>query len=193
MPQRLVRETLLRYDPGQQLPKKIHELLVGYLFVQFFGDGQRKSATIGFPAAQDWQQHCPKGDLSLDLLLEHPTDFVRDGDADIHISAGGFRRKFQVTRFVYPRGQEPHRRLAELIEVNCLTSQNDRSLDLLVSIEKTPNISVDELCRLCRKTAIPFGAIYLIGKASSEQGHVYYRRLYPKPIVGKETRVSLPI
>ncbi len=187
-----VLEYLLTFDQSKPLPKKVHELLIGYLFVQFLNDQQRESSTIGFPAAEGWNAKCSEKVLTLDYLLEHQEELISDTDVDIQISSIVVR-KFQITRFVHPGGRSAHRRLAELIAKKCRHQQPDKHLNLLVSIERTPNISEDELRTLLTETNIPFAGIFLIMKASADRGHVSFCRLYPNPIIIKEKRVSLPL
>ena len=163
------------------------------MFVQFLEENLRESAIIGFPAAEGWKDHCPEGSLTLDWLLEHHEKLVKDTDVDIQVSSGGMTTKYQITRFVFPQGKKPLRNLAKLIEKKCRFQQPDPSLNLLVSIEKTPNISEDELRHLLKKTAIPFGSIILLMKASTAFGEVKYCMLHPKLVIGKTIRLDLPI
>ena len=193
IPQRHVLEFLRRFDHAKPLPKKVHELLIGYILLQFVNEEQRESAVIGFPAAEGWEKHCPEGPLTLDWLFEHHYVLVNDTDVDIQISCGGMTTKYQITRFVHPIDQSAHRKLSHLIEWKCRHEQPDPFLHLLVSIERTPNMSEDELRSLVTKTSIPFAAIILIMKASADRGHFSFCQLYPKPILGKEIRVSLPV
>ncbi len=193
IPQNRILEYLNGFDHNKPLPKKVHELLVGYLLLQFVNKEQRDSAIIGFPAAEGWVKHSSGGSLTLDWLLEHHHELVNDTDVDILISTGGMTTKYQITRFVYPTGRTAYRSLAELIFKKCRHQQPDPLLNLVVSVEKTPNISESELRDLVTKTNIPFGGILLIMKASSERGHFSFCQLYPKPIIGKEIRVPLPV
>ncbi|MCK4606991.1 MAG: hypothetical protein KAU35_06825 [candidate division Zixibacteria bacterium] len=193
IPQYLIPVFLHKYDLNKSLPKKVHELLVGYILVQFLGEKQRESAMIGFPAAEGWRKRCPDDPLTLDRLLENHKKLIKDTDVDIRVSSSGLTTKYQITRFVYPTGRTAHRKLAELIAKKCRHQQPDPSLNLLVSVEKTPNISENELRNLVTKTNIPFGGILLIMKASSEKGHFSFCQLYPKLIPGKEVWVPLPV
>ena len=193
IPQHLVPVFLRRFDISKSLPKKVHELLVGYILVQFLEEELRKSAIIGFPAAEGWEEHCSEGPLTLDWLFEHHEKLVKDTDVDIHVCSGGKPTKYQITRFVYPTGRNAHRRLSELIAKKCRHQQPDPSLNLLVSIERTPNISEDELRNLLTKTNIPFGKIILLMKASHALGVFWYCMLHPKLEPGKTIHTELPM
>lgn len=191
--QYLVPEYLRKYDPGQPLPKKVHELLIGYILVQFLEEKLRESAIIGFPAADGWKKHCPEGLPTLDWVLEHHEQFVCDTDVDIHVSSCGMTARFQVTRFVYAPDGIAHRRLAELIVKKCRHQQPDKQLHLVVSMENTPNITEEEIVAILSEISVPFRAIILIGKASSKAGHFSYAQLYPQPILGKEIEIPIDI
>ena len=191
--QHLVPEYLRKYDTAQPLPKKVHELLIGYILVQFLEENLREAAIIGFPAADGWKEHCSEGPLTLDRLLENQQEFVCDTDVDIHVSSCGMTARFQVTRFVYAPDGIAHRRLAELIVKKCRHQQTDKHLHLVVSMENTPNITEEEIAAILGDTSVPFRAIILIGKASPEAGHFSYAQLYPKPILGKEIRIPIDI
>ena len=193
IPQHLVPVFLRRFDISKSLPKKVHELLVGYILVQFLEEELRESAIIGFPAAEGWEEHCSEGPLTLDWLFEHHEKLVNDTDVDIQVSSGGMTTKYQITRFVYPTGRNAHRSLAQLIAKKCKHQQPDPYLNLLVSIERTPNISEDELRNLLTKTRIPFGGVILLMKASPALGEVQYCMLHPKLVIGKTIRLVLPI
>jgi hypothetical protein len=190
--QHLVPLFLRKFDPRQPLPKKVHELLIGYIFAQFLEEGLRESAIIGFPAADGWGKICPEGPLTLDWMLEHHHDLVNDTDVDIQVSSGGMTTKYQITRFVYAPDGTAHRRLAELIMKKCRHQQPDDHLYLVVSIENTPNITREEIHEILDRTSVPFRAIFIIGKASAKVGHFSYAQLYPKPILGKEIQIPLP-
>ena len=192
LPQHQVLEFLRRFDDSKPLPKKVHQLHIGNLFLQFLNDQQRESSIIGFPAAEGWNTKCSEKALTLDYLLEHQKELISDTDVDIQISSVVVT-KYQITRFVHPSGRSAHRRLAELIAKKCRHQQPDQHLNLLVSIERTPNISEDELRTIVTETDIPFAGIFLIMKASAERGHFSFCQLYPKTIIGKEIRVPLPV
>lgn len=193
IPQQDLLKYLQSFDPKKSLPKKVHELLVGYLLVQFVEEDQRESAIIGFPAAEGWEKRCVGGSLTLDWLLKHHQVLVKDTDADIMVRSSGITIKYQVTRFVYPIGGNALRRLADLIAYKCKHQQPDPHLNLLVSIEKTPHISESELRILLINTSIPYSSIILLMKASREIGEVKYCMLYPKMVIGKTIQVDLPI
>ena len=190
--QHLVPLFLREFDLGQPLPKKVHELLIGYIFAQFLEEGLRESAIIGFPAADGWRKLCSESPPTLDWLLEHHHDLVNDSDVDIQVSSGGMKAKLQITRFVYGPDGTTNRRLAELITKKCRHQQPDKYLHLVVSIENTPNITKKEIHDILKKTSVPFHAILLISKASTKPGHFSYAQLYPTPIIGKEILVPIP-
>lgn len=193
IPQHQVLQYLNGFDHNRPLPKKVHELLVGYLLLQFVKEEQRESAIIGFPAREGWEKHCSEGPLTLDWLLEHHQELVNDTDVDIQISSCGLTTKYQITRFVYPAGRTAHRNLAELIAKKCRHQQSDPYLNLVVSVEKTPSISKNELQNLVTKSSIPFASIILIMKASAARGHFSFCQLHPSPIIGKEITVPVPV
>ncbi len=193
IPQQDLLKFLLSFDPKKPLPKKVHELLVGYLLVQFLEDDQKESAIIGFPAAEDWGKQCIEVPLTLDWLLEHDELLIDDTDADIMVRSSGITIKYQVTRFVYPVGGNALRRLADLIAYKCKHQQPDPHLNLLVSIERTPHITESELQSLLIHTSIPFNSILLIMKSSRAKGEIKFCSLYPKMVIGKTVHTRLPI
>lgn len=193
IPQGLIPTYLNRFDPKKSLPKKVHELLIGYMRVQFFNEELRESAIIGFPVADSWQKYCSVDMPAIEWLMENQQNLIKDTDTDIQVSSAGLTFKYQVTRFVYPQGKEAHRKLSKLIAKKCKMQQEDRTLSLVVSIERTPRLTECEIKNLLTSTKIPFGEITLIMKASEERGHITIWKIYPKVSKGVELKLPLPI
>nr|MBN2277217.1 hypothetical protein [candidate division Zixibacteria bacterium] len=181
------------FNPNKALPKKVHELLIGYIFVQFLKEDEKEVAIIGFPAAKDWQDNCPQKEITIDWLIKYGKKLISDKDVDIKINVKNWMANFQVVRYVFRAGKKPCRELAQLIKYKCGKYKKTPNLNLIVSIECKPRITVDEIKNLLTTSNIPFEGIFLIMKASSERGHFTYSQLYPKQIIGKEIRIRLPI
>jgi len=103
------------YPINRPLPKKIHELLIGYIFLPFITKKQRDESFIGFPAKNGWENNVPVKGLSISHLLKNPNKFIEDSDADIHISCESLTTKYQITRYVYLHGTRPHYSIGRLI------------------------------------------------------------------------------
>lgn len=190
--QHLIPEFLSRFDTSHSLPKKVHELLIGYIFCQFLEEKLREEAIIGFPAAEGWKRHSTEKPLMLDWLMAHHHELISDTDVDIKISSGGLTTKYQITRYVNAPNGIAHRSLYDLITKKCKNQQPDRHLHLVVSIENTPTITEQELRNIVGRITVPYRAIFLISKASAKPGHFSYVRLYPSPTIGKEIIVPIP-
>lgn len=169
--------------------KKMHELVVGWLFAQFFTEEEKDDLYIGFPLKPDWEKNSG-GQISLNMILEQSDYLIEDRDVDIYVGKDETWQKCQVTRFFNPEVAKKKRRLADLIAKKCLKASPDPSVALVISVESKPNITVDELKALPK---IPFGQIFLIMKASSKRGHFTFRQLHPKPVIGNDKQVQLPV
>lgn len=193
LPQHVVPLLLRRYGLNKALPKKIHELLIGYIFVQFVETSQRETSIIGFPAADNWRDFISDDNMTIDFLLENQNKLIKDDDVDLMISSGGLTTRYQISRFVYPSGKNSHYRLSELITKKCRHQQPDANLSLVISLESKRSITEAELQDLLSKVNIPYGNIILISKASSKRGHFTYYMLYPKIFIGKDIQLDLPV
>ncbi len=184
---------LSKFQLDKPLPKRVHELLIGYVLLQFVEKHQKEEAIIGFPAAEDWEHKCQAGRTTLDYIMEHPSGIISDKDVDVMISSAGMITKYQITRFVYPRGRRPDRNLAELIVKKCKQQQTDRSLNLVVSIEQSPHIIIEDFLAHIEGLKVPYGTIVLLQKASNKRGHFRLFQLFPKVIIGKDIQTNLPV
>jgi hypothetical protein len=191
IPQHLLPIFFGKFDLKRPLPNKVHELLIGYILVQFLKEDQKQSAIIGFPVTEGWEKRCGISQITLEWLLEHCHQIVDDADVDIQIFSCGLTTKYQITRFVYPHGQRPIRRLAELIKKKC-QQPTDSSLNLLISVERTPEISRSELQNLVTSKNIPIIHL-LLRRASNKLGHFSIIQIYPKLVVGKEVKIQIPV
>ena len=169
--------------------KKMHELVVGWLFAQFFNEAEKDDLYIGFPLKPDWEK-TSGGQVFLDVMLKRSDFLMEDRDVDIYVGRDETWQKCQVTRFLNPEISKKKRRLADLIAQKCQKASPDPSVALVISVESKPNITLDELENLPK---IPFGQIFLIMKASQKRGHFNFCQLYPKPFIGSDRMISLPV
>jgi hypothetical protein len=173
--------------------KKFHELIIGWIIVQFLNMPQCRSALIGLPAKEELIQRLSSTPISLDFMLSNYNNLTKDSETDIYIyiKEQNIYTKWQICRYTFKEGKSPKRSLADLIAKKCNMYQLDSELNLAVSIEKTPKITKRELKNMITNTRIPFGTILLIIKASEERGHFTCIQLYPKLVMSKKIKIPL--
>ncbi|MHC4641803.1 MAG: hypothetical protein ACYS32_09180 [Planctomycetota bacterium] len=184
---------ILHQNPKLLYEKKFHELVVGWIFAQFLEPNLRKTAQIWFPPKIGWEDHLIGTEITIDWILDNQDRLFDDSEVDICVGTPELFVKIQVARFFCPLGKNPQRRIAELIINKCQKYRPDPKLHLIVSIERKPNINEKELINLLTKIKIPFCGIILINKASPKRGHFSYCMLYPKPTIGKELMIPIPV
>jgi hypothetical protein len=173
--------------------KKFHELLIGWILAQFLDESRRGTMLIGFPIKIEKADSVLKMNIDLEWILNHWEEIIDDSDVDICIGNNDLCVKFQITRFVNPKRGIPLKRLAKLIEDKCRKYSSNPELNLLVSMESAPNITVEEIVNLLTKVRVPFAGIFLVGKHSDEIGHFHIIQLYPKQVIGKNKIIPLAV
>lgn len=190
------QEDIFKYlerHPSDFEDKKFHELLIGWILAQFMSETERMTMHIGFPVKKEKADSILKMKITLEWLLENGEEIIEDCETDICIGNKDLYVRFQVTRFVNPKGGVPAIRLADLIKNKCRMYAANPELHLLVSMESTPNITREELMNLLTEISIPFVGIILLAKHSDELGHFQYIQLHPQPKIGKDIIVPLNV
>ncbi len=177
----IIEQELLN-NPELLKNKKFMELFIGSLVARFFGTDSSLNLCAGFPLKRITKQtQVINGPPLLEII--NSNDLIADSDVDVCIGDPhnpNMLYPCQITRLVANAdGCRATDALLELLAKK-LRVQPDKRLILIINIEDEICVDLDKLNDFLGIHNIPFGYIFLIGKADSQYGNFVCFQIFPK-------------